>query len=283
MRNRSYSHLQKIKKLISVCIALMKFRQYSMIPDATLTLETLISIEKELGVVSSLLFYTFPENHISEFDCLYSINDTCRFRKKRMKIHEMMKQLYSEGFDIGLHGSYSTAENKILMIQQKKTIERFLGFPIISTRQHWLNWNITKTPMIQQEAGILVDSTVGFNRNVGFRKGTGLPHNQYDNLNNRELPLLEIPMVIQDGALFGNNALEYNNDLAKKSIITILNRIINVEGCITFSFHPNYFYLDNYRELYRWMIEYCLEHGAWATSLKEMHNWWEKREKELGF
>ena len=119
-----------------------------------------------------------------------------------------MRILLQEGFDIGLHGSYLSALENGLLSEQKTFLEKTLSAPVNTTRQHWLHWKAPITPNLQVQAGFKADTTLGYNWNIGFRCGTSLPFFLFDYQAKKVLPRVELPLIIQDGALIGNNALE---------------------------------------------------------------------------
>jgi hypothetical protein len=67
---------------------------------------------------------------------------------------------------------------------------------------HWLLQDAT-TISVLEEAGFAYDSTAGYNETVGYRNGTA---QVFRPLGARTL--LELPMHIQDGALFYRKRLE---------------------------------------------------------------------------
>jgi hypothetical protein len=156
-----------------------------------------------------------------------------------------------------------------------------LGAEILTTRQHWLNWDVRTTPRVQAAAGLLADSTLGFNRNVGFRGGVSLPYYPFDLLNEVTIPVLEVPLIIHDGPLTGSDALEYDISLARDVTKRLVDRVAATGGCVTVSFHPHSFLDDLYEELYAWLVEYCLARNGWVVSLKAVCEWWRKRERVL--
>jgi len=49
----------------------------------------------------------------------------------------------------------------------------------------------------------------------------------------------------------------------------------------TLSFHPNYIGQPAFQSVYRTAIEHGLGRGGWATSLREIDEWWRERETRL--
>ena len=72
-------------------------------------------------------------------------------------------------------GTHSATEGGLLC-HERQQLEEIVGHEIISTRQHWLHYNVGVTPGLQQIAGLKADSTQGFNRSIGFRAGTAFPY-----------------------------------------------------------------------------------------------------------
>jgi hypothetical protein len=64
-----------------------------------------------------------------------------------------------------------------------------------------IHYDIRVTPAAHAAAGFKYDSTLGFNDNVGFRFGTCYPWRLYDLKREEDLPVIEIPLIVQDGAM----------------------------------------------------------------------------------
>jgi peptidoglycan/xylan/chitin deacetylase (PgdA/CDA1 family) len=250
-------------------------------PSAAPTLERCVAVELELGVRGSYFFTVLPERRVSRYDCLYALDDPCVFRSKRQRVADVIVQLAEDGFDVGLHGSYHSALEPGLLTEQKNALERATGIDVTTTRQHFLHWDIHTTPRLQNDAGLAADSTLGFNRSVGFRAGTSLPYYHFDLENSLQLELLQVPLIVQDGPLFSAVALELDVDLAMDLARHVVDVIATAGGIANFSFHPNNVEDERYLALYRSTIEYGLERGAWVTSVDAIQSWWRERARLL--
>jgi hypothetical protein len=166
---------------------------------------------------------------------------------------------------------------------EKAALEAAAGVPIRSTRQHYLHWRIDTTPQLQEQVGLRADSTLGFNRNVGFRAGSSLPFYWFDLLAQSRRDVLEVPLIIQEAALMGRNALDLNLELAKEIIEQMMQAVQRVGGVLTLLFHPHSLLSTDYVALFRWSIEQSLSRGAWVTSLGDIERWWRAREARLGY
>jgi peptidoglycan/xylan/chitin deacetylase (PgdA/CDA1 family) len=203
------------------------------------------------------------------------------FQRKRARIREVVRWIADHGFDVGLHGSYWSALDVDALAKEKAVLERVVEHPVRSIRQHFLHWNILSTPRLQDEAGFAVDSTLGFNRHVGFRAGTCLPFHHFDAKNNRRLNLLQVPLIVQDAPLLADNSLELNEQLAWRVVQLLLDRVAHVSGVFTLLVHPHTLLNPLVSTLFRRTIEYALSKSAWVTSLRDMDEWWRAREERL--
>jgi hypothetical protein len=245
------------------------------------TLERSVELERERGVRASYLFTVYPGAAGSRFDCVYEFADACTFRGGRTTIRDVLGLLDDEGFDVGLHGSYRSALEPGLLAREKAALERATSLTVRSTRQHFLHWHVATTPRLQAEAGLAVDSTLGFNRNLGFRTGTSLPFHPFDLGRGEPLDLLEVPLVVHDAALLRPDALELDVELARAAVEQLLDRAAELGGVATLSFHPNNFEHDAYLDLYRFALDRGLERGGWFTTLRGLDAWWRERERRL--
>jgi peptidoglycan/xylan/chitin deacetylase (PgdA/CDA1 family) len=245
-------------------------------PDTSLAFERCVAVEQEYGVTASYFFTVVPR-HASRYDCTYDFGDPCFFRGKRCRIADVIRQVAADGFDVGLHGSYHSAFEPGLLAEQKAALEHAAGVEVATTRQHFLHWNIRTTPRLQSDAGLRADTTLGFNRGVGFRAGTSLPFHHFDLDAGERLPLLQLPLVVQDGSLFGSFGLELDVAMAEALVRQAIDAVAAAGGVATFLFHPNNLARDDFLAVFRSTIEYASSRGGWFASLKDIERWWRER------
>ncbi len=219
-------------------------------------------VEKSYGFTSTYFVYVAEQN-LHYFDCDIMPSDEMQYRGKKIKLSAYIRLLKEEGFEIGLHGSYLTFDNLNFFREQKKRLESITGTPVICTRQHFLHYEIHKTPSIHKDAGINIDSTLGFNTNVGFRAGTSMPYFLAENL-------IEIPQIMMDGALFNENSLHLNQEQANQKIIEIIDMVEAVNGCLTINFHPNYLNREIWWNSYLFLLSELKRRKAWCGSMEEI-------------
>ncbi len=116
-------------------------------------------------------------------------------------LKEVVQLAEACGYTIGLHPSYATPKNTVLLLEEKKKLERWLDLPIRLSRQHFLRFAFPETIRILEKAGIREDYSLGFNDRIGFRAGTGFPFYLYDLHQDRISRVRTFPLHLMDTAL----------------------------------------------------------------------------------
>ncbi len=132
--------------------------------------EDIMKIEEKYGVKSTFFFLqetkrTNPFN----FESIKATSAKYKFSEE--KIRSIIKLLQKNGWEIALHGSYHSYNDKNLLAAEKRQLEDITGEKIIGVRQHYLNIEIPRTWQIQKEIGFYYDATYGSNENIGFLNG----------------------------------------------------------------------------------------------------------------
>jgi peptidoglycan/xylan/chitin deacetylase (PgdA/CDA1 family) len=229
--------------------------------------ERIMDIEREYGVRSTFFFlnetkrvnFFKPSTYALTFGH-YKINDP--------RIIEIIKKLDSGGWEIGVHGSYDSYLSKELLIDEKRTLEKIIGKPIIGIRQHYLNLDVPKTWELQKESGFTYDASFGFRDKVDFREERDLPFNPIGG------GFLEIPLAIMDGPLF-----ESSKDIedAWKKCEKLIDISAERGALLTILWHNNRFNENEYpgqTKIYERIIKECQQRGAWVAKGEEIVEWW---------
>ena len=256
-------------------------RSVSRAPSTRETLERSMELEAQRGIRASYLFTIPPLDVRTRWDCAYAPDDICTFRGARRRIADVMRTLADEGFDVGLHGSYQAGNTSGLLARERDVLRQATGLEIASTRQHFLHWDVRWTPELQEEAGFRVDSSLGFNRNVGYRAGTSLPFHQFDLTKRRSLELLEVPLVVQDGGLLGEIGIAADAEGAQLAVGQMFDEAAETGAAVTVVFHPDKLARPDWLALFEWTLDHALERGAWTGSLRDVDEWWRARERRL--
>jgi hypothetical protein len=168
--------------------------------------------------------------------------------------HQFLKLLERYTPEIGIHGSFFSLSEQ-LFEQERQALESILRRPIRMARQHWLNLPGEDALERLQSGGITVDSTLGWNGQVGFRAGMARPFPLL--LKNGET-LWEMPMVLMDGPMFDDLKL------SPQQVVTmaqgILSEVFARQGCVAINWHDRaahqeYQWYDAYQEILHWAQE----------------------------
>lgn len=117
-------------------------------------------------------------------------------------LHERLNEARAVGFDVELHGSYSSIVETGSLAREAQELARVMGKPTLGSRQHWLRFD-SHEKLYASVAGaeLLYDSSLGFPETVGFRNGASFAFPPYDFENEAPFNFLEIPLVLMDGSL----------------------------------------------------------------------------------
>jgi hypothetical protein len=214
--------------------------------------------------------------------CAYALEDRCTWAGRQTTVGAVLRELAAEGFDVGLHGSYASATDGALLRAERERLADALQRPVTTSRQHWLHWEVARTPALQEGAGLRADSTLGFNRSVGFRAGTSLPFRWWDEEAQRPLDLIQLPLVVQEAALTAANALELDQAGALGLWERLLGAVAQTGGVATLLVHPHALADPTVDALYREAVAEAVRAGAWVATLAQIDTHWRDREARLG-
>jgi len=264
---------QKVRYLVGVCIGLMRAGIHMHQKDPFHCYERWLKVEKQCGAHSTFFFWpglsAVTKRHHT--DCAYELYDTLVFDNQKCTVAEMIQEIDRQGWEIGLHPSWYSFDDVDELKRQKEALEKVIGHEIVSIRQHFLQSDIRVTPAVHAEAGFKYDSTLGFNDNVGFRFGTCYPWHLYDLKAEKKLSIMEIPLIIQDGAMLNpNKGMRLDEDTAFKYVEQITEAIEKVGGVLTLLWHPNHILKKDWWNLYLRTLKHLQEKEAWFGTVGEI-------------
>lgn len=213
----------------------------------------------------------------SSFYFITAETDPIRFRYDIEDIGHHLGEVSDRGWEVGLHGGYYSFNNPEEIKKEKKRLEAVLGKKVVGFRNHYLRFKTPDSWEMLADAGFSYDSTFGLSNSIGFRNGMCHPFRPYNLTEDREIRVLEIPLVVMDVALFAaaksyEEAWEYT-----KRLIDIT---ASLNGVITLLWH-NFVFGCSFRKewvlLYEKVLQYCYTRRAWMTSGEEIFRWWEDR------
>ncbi len=178
---------------------------------------------------NSTLVYFFLLNNNNQFDRTVNPNS--------LAFKAIISNITKSNHSVGLHPSYYSSNNKKQLKKEIEKISELLEKNVKLSRQHYLIFDIKTTPKLLIEQGIMVDFTMGFASQAGFRAGTSYPFHYFDFETNSELPLISFPFCLMDGAY-----TVYNKEKSiLKDSAEILNTLNEVGGYFTTVFHERSF------------------------------------------
>ncbi|QIZ69374.1 hypothetical protein [Oxynema aestuarii] len=151
------------------------------------------------------------------------------------KLKQQLQKMSAEGWTIGLHQSFNAWADAEQMQGERQRLEKALGFPVTSCRQHWLRFSWEQTWQAQQKAGFALDSTLGFNDRPGFRTGVALQYHPWCFKSRREQNLQVLPMVLMDSHLYDYRNL--SDSERNTQIAYWLDEIYAVHGTASVIWH----------------------------------------------
>ncbi len=201
-------------------------RSWREVSDPRDCLAKITALEEKIP--SNFFFLGLPHDHLGP-----------RYDMVKNRYQKSLKAVVAKGKEVGLHGSPLHLDKENTLPREADRFRQVFEFTPLHSRQHFLMWDIRKTPHWQVEVGLQTDSTLGFNNRSGFRCGTAMPFLWYDLENNEELSLLQIPLIIADHQLHGF----YRQ--GRQAVLDELNRYYRHsskgQGILTALFHNMYF------------------------------------------
>ncbi|HQO62091.1 MAG TPA: polysaccharide deacetylase family protein [Syntrophorhabdus sp.] len=233
-----------------------------------------IELEAKYGFKSTFFFLAenLPQPHT--WDCGYCYDDPVSFFGQRTTVRGMISEMLQRGCDVGLHGSYYSAINPGFLKEEKQQLENCAGTQISSVRHHYLHYDAGITPSLHQQAGLTIDSTIGFNRTIGFRSGTAFPYYCWDHQAQHTTNVLEVPLHLMDGSLLTSQGLECDTVMATTYIRMMMDRVASVGGCLTINWHPSWMSLKQYRKVYEFILKEAYQRNGWGCSINELYKYW---------
>jgi hypothetical protein len=191
----------------------------------------------------------------------YDIND----------VGKQVKRLTTQGYEIGLHGidAWQSAEKGL---QELTRVAEATGQEKIGVRMHWLYYSRLSPSMLEQ-AGFDYDATLGYNETIGFKNGTTQVFKPFG-----VVRLLEIPLNIQDTALFYPRRMALSDADAYFMCKKLLDAVLEFKGVLTLSWHERSLAPERlWGEFYVHFLRELRSHHAWIASARRVVGWFRQR------
>jgi len=149
----------------------------------------------------------------------------------------LVQTLLQTGAEIGLHGSYTAADDSVRLAEEKAKLEALAG-PVSGHRYHYLRGdphrNIARLPF-------RYDTTLGFPDAVGFRAGIARPFHPWDHDSDAPADILEIPLAAMDATLAEERYLNLSAKRAEPRVNALLDWAAANGGAFAILWHPDRF------------------------------------------
>jgi hypothetical protein len=188
-----------------------------------------------------------------------------------LDIQNQVTNLISKGFEIGLHGIdawHSTEKAR----SELSRITSITGQTIIGVRIHWLCFE-KRSPAVLEQAGFDYDSTIGYNGAIGFKAGTTqvfLPYGASS--------LLELPLHIQDTALFFPHRMALTDSQAMDLCNNLINTVYHYGGVLTVLWHMRSLSPERlWDKFYSQLLREIKAKNTWFATAGQVVNWFRQR------
>ncbi len=96
------------------------------------------------------------------------------------KAMQKLIKTHAYKYFIGIHPSWQSYNNDVLLMEEKNTLESITGLKIDASRQHYIKFTLPETYQSLLKTGIVNDYSMGYGSINGFRASTASPFYWYD-------------------------------------------------------------------------------------------------------
>jgi hypothetical protein len=173
------------------------------------------------------------------------------YRLTEPRVARFLAWLRERDVEIGFHPGYYTYNDWDRFEEERYRLANVIPTALRGGRQHVLRFEVPTTWRLWERAGFAYESTLGYADAEGFRCGTCHPFRPFDVEWQRDLDLLEVPLIVMDVTLRRYQA--YSVETAAERIRTLAARCQRVGGCFVILWHNNYVTGDweSWAQMYR--------------------------------
>ncbi len=226
----------------------------------------IIAEEKRLGVRSSFQV-AVARRHPADVN--YDIRDD--------RARDYLRAITSAGFDLCLHGSYRSTEQRSWYVEEVALLTERLVRPL-GSRQHFLSFDYDSLFAAQEEAGIQYDMSMGFPDRCGPRTGFSYPYFPFCMARNRPYDVVEISLYYMDVTLHGYMGIRPRE--ARAVIAAGLAELQRKRGAVSVVWHPIVFGAardPGYDQVYWYLIDQVRALGGLPTDGRTINDFWRER------
>ena len=244
-----------------------------------------MSLERSLGIRSAF-YFSARRGSLVQYargtpDSFYDVTQPHFTR--------LLRRLDEEGFEVGLHASYRACESPDTLAREHETLAAAAGRSVDGTRHHY--WRLDPdepdaTFATHAAAGLLYDSSLGFERYAGWRRGSALPFMPYDRRSRDDVGTVELPNAWMDAQLFLYDSGEFRSKERRHALLArLIDSAAASHGLLVADMHDYVFdevLYPGWREAWQWLWEQVSGRSdVWIALPREIARHWRQRKQVL--
>ncbi len=190
----------------------------------------------------------------------------------------ILARLREMGHEVGLHGSFATAESDEVMRRERDTLNAEVNLPARASRQHFLRMEPLATQQRAAAHGFTVDSTIGYFDRSGLRLGVADLVPLADHAG-APLGIAEAPLVWMDRASSKYRGIEAPTAWIDEAMASA-GVVEAVEGLWVGLWHPNLaapFGFPDAEPAFADLTARLAARRPWFATLSQITSWRERR------
>jgi peptidoglycan/xylan/chitin deacetylase (PgdA/CDA1 family) len=152
----------------------------------------------------------------------------------------LVAALLESGAEIGLHGSYTAADDAARLAAERDRLAALAG-PLTGQRYHYLRVDPHRNLVPLVRLGFAYDGSFGFADAPGFRGGIAQPFRPWDLARGRPLDLVELPLALMDATLGEERYLGLSARDAEGEVMRLLDWAAERGGGFAILWHNEWF------------------------------------------
>ena len=181
--------------------------------------------------------------------------------------------LEKSGHEIALHG-IDAWRSPVAGRCEADRVSHFTRQPVKGVRMHWLYLDDDSLRSLE-DAGFAYDSTIGYNDAAGFKSGTAQVYRPWGTRR-----LLELPMVLQDSAMFYADRMDLSEEDAWHRVTILIEKLKRFGGSLTINWHHRSLGPERlWGEFYEKMLQALKRQGVCFLNARAVVDWFDKRRR----
>jgi hypothetical protein len=155
-----------------------------------------------------------------------------QYDKNILPDNEAMQALikkHSDKYNIGIHPSWKSYDAKEILKEEKNTLEKISDKQILSSRQHYIKFNLPEGYYRLLEIGIKHDYSMGYGTTNGFRASVASSFYWYDLINEKITSLRIHPFCFMDANCFYEQKLSVDESFEELMYYYQINKNLNTD------------------------------------------------------